>query len=174
MIDILLGILQGITEFLPISSSGHLVVFSSLFKENNFSTNEIAFLHLGTVLSILYFYYKDLINLMKKRSSLFKIIKLLIVGMVPAAFVGLLLPISQLIDESKYILIITGFAYISFSVVMYFSEKIAEGEKTIENISISEAFTIGLAQSFALLPGVSRSGITLISAMLLKIKKRKS
>ena len=171
MIDILLGILQGITEFLPISSSGHLVVFSSLFKENNFSTNEIAFLHLGTVLSILYFYYKDLINLMKKRSSLFKIIKLLIVGMVPAAFVGLLLPISQLIDESKYILIITGFAYSSFSVVMYFSEKIAEGEKTIENISIIEAFTIGLAQSFALLPGVSRSGITLISAMLLKIKK---
>ena len=67
---------------------------------------------------------KQSINLMKKRSSLFKIIKLLIVGMVPAAFVGLLLPISQLIDESKYILLITGFAYISFSVVMYFSEKI--------------------------------------------------
>ena len=61
MIDIFLGILQGITEFLPVSSSGHLVIFSSLFKENNLSTNEIAFLHLGTVLSILFFYYKDLL-----------------------------------------------------------------------------------------------------------------
>lgn len=171
MIDIFLGILQGITEFLPISSSGHLVVFSSLFKENNFSTNEIAFLHLGTVLSILFFYYKDLIVLMKNKSSLVKIIKLLIVGMIPAAFVGLVLPISQLIDESKYILLITGFAYISFSVIMYYSEKIGEGETIIENISINEAFTIGVAQSFALLPGVSRSGMTLITAVFLKIKK---
>ncbi len=171
MIDILLGIVQGVTEFLPISSSGHLVVFSTLFKENNFSTNEIAFLHLGTVLSILFFYYKDLINLMKKKSSLLKIIKLLIVGIIPAAFVGLVLPISQLIDESKYILLITGFAYIAFSVIMYYSEKISEGETTIENISLNQAFKIGLAQSFALLPGVSRSGITLITAMFLKIKK---
>ena len=171
MIDIFLGILQGITEFLPISSSGHLVVFSSLFKENNFSTNEIAFLHLGTVLSILFFYYKDLIKLIKNKSSLLKIIKLLIVGMIPAAFVGLVLPISQLIDESKYILLITGFAYISFAVIMYYSEKSGDGETIIENISIKEAFTIGVAQGFALLPGVSRSGITLITAMFLKIKK---
>ena len=91
--------------------------------------------------------------------------------MIPAAFVGLVLPISQLIDESKYILLITGFAYIFFSVIMYYSEKIDQGETIIENISIKEAFTIGVAQSFALLPGVSRSGITLITAMILKIKK---
>ena len=172
MIDIFLGILQGITEFLPISSSGHLVVFSSLFKENNFSTNEIAFLHLGTVLSILFFYYKDLIKLIKNKSSLLKIIKLLIVGMIPAAFVGLVFPISQLIDESKYILLITGFAYISFAVIMYYSEKSGDGETIIENISIKEAFTIGVAQGFALLPGVSRSGVTLTSALFSGIERK--
>lgn len=171
MIDIFLGILQGITEFLPVSSSGHLVIFSSLFKENNLSTNEIAFLHLGTVLSVLFFYYKDLISLLKNKSSLLKITKLLIVGMIPAAIFGLVLPISQLIDESRYILLITGFAYISFSIMMYYSEKISEGAITIEKISIKEALTIGVAQGFALFPGVSRSGITLITAMLLKIKK---
>jgi undecaprenyl-diphosphatase len=92
--------------------------------------------------------------------------------MIPAGFVGLVLPISQIIDESKYILLITGFAYISFSVIMYYAEKISEGETIIENISINEAFTIGVAQSFALLPGVSRSGMTLITAMFLKIKKK--
>ena len=90
---------------------------------------------MGTVLSILFFYYKDLIKLIKNKSSLLKIIKLLIVGMIPAAFVGLVLPISQLIDESKYILLITGFAYISFAVIMYYSEKSGDGETIIENIN---------------------------------------
>ena len=60
MIDILFGIIQGVTEFLPISSSGHLVVLSELFKDNSFNTYEIAFLHLGTFFSILIYYFKDL------------------------------------------------------------------------------------------------------------------
>ena len=168
MIDIFFGIIQGITEFLPISSSGHLVVLSELFKGNNFNTYEIAFLHLGTFFSILIFYIKDIISIFKNRKSFIQIFKLLLIGVLPAAAFGLFLPISNLIDESSDILLITSTAYIFIASVLYFADKLEEGSKNILDLSLREAFIIGLAQALALFPGVSRSGITLSTALYLK------
>ena len=171
MIDIFFGIIQGITEFLPISSSGHLVILSELFKGNNFNTYEIAFLHLGTFFSILIFYIKDIISIFKNRKAFIQIFKLLFIGVLPAAAFGLFLPISNLIDESSNILLITSIAYIFIASVLYFADKLGEGSKNILDLSLKEAFIIGLSQALALFPGVSRSGITLSTALYLKLKK---
>ena len=173
MIDILFGIIQGVTEFLPISSSGHLVVLSELFKDNSFNTYEIAFLHLGTFFSILIYYLKDIFLILKNRNSLIQIFKLIVIGVMPAAAFGLFLPISNLIDESSSILVITSVAYIFIASVLYFADKLEEGDKSIFDLSLKESLTIGLAQAIALFPGVSRSGITLSTALYLKLKKLK-
>ncbi len=171
MIDILFGIIQGVTEFLPISSSGHLVVLSELFKDNSFNTYEIAFLHLGTFFSILIYYSKDIFSILNNRNSLIQIFKLIVIGVMPAAAFGLFLPISNLIDESSAILVITALAYIFIASVLYFADKLEEGDKSILDLSLKESLTIGFAQALALFPGVSRSGITLSTALYLKLKR---
>ena len=171
MIDLFFGIVQGITEFLPISSSGHLVILSELFNSNNLSTYEIAFLHLGTFFSILIFYLKDIISILKNKDTFIKISKLILVGIVPAAAFGLFLPISTIIDESSAILAITSIAYIFIGAILYFADKLDEGNKSILDLTIKESLLIGFAQALALFPGVSRSGITLSTALYLKLKK---
>jgi undecaprenyl-diphosphatase len=171
MIDILFGIIQGVTEFLPISSSGHLVVLSELFKDNTLNTYEIAFLHLGTFFSILIYYFSDIFSIFRNRNALIQIFKLIFIGVMPAAAFGLFLPISDLIDESNAILVITALAYIFIASVLYFVDKLDEGDRSILDLSIKESLTIGFAQAIALFPGVSRSGITLSMALYLKLKK---
>ena len=171
MIDILFGIIQGITEFLPISSSGHLVVLSELIKDNSFNTYEIAFLHLGTFFSILIYYFKDIFSIFKNRNALVHIFKLIVIGVIPAAAFGLFLPVSNLIDKSSEILLITSVAYIFIACVLYFADKLEAGDKSILDLSLKESLTIGFAQALALFPGVSRSGITLSTALYLKLKK---
>jgi undecaprenyl-diphosphatase len=83
----------------------------------------------------------------------------------------LFLPISDIIDESSSILVITSFAYIFISLVLYFADKLEDGNKSIFDLSLKESLIIGFAQALALLPGVSRSGITLSTALYLKLKK---
>ena len=92
--------------------------------------------------------------------------------MIPAALVGFFTPIQNTIDESPQILLVTGISYLLFSILLIFSEKINNKESfSITDLTVNNAFLIGLAQSFALLPGVSRSGVTLITAMYLGMKK---
>ena len=172
MTDIFLGIIQGTTEFLPISSSGHLVIFDKLLPVINLNTNDIAFLHIGTLFSIVIF-YRDRILQILSNLIIFKFyLKIIIFGILPAVIVGLFTPIQEAIDNSSQILIYTGIAYFFLSVLLIFSERIASKNiLSIEEITINQAFMIGIAQAFALMPGISRSGVTLLAAMYLGLKK---
>ena len=172
MLEILTGVLQGLTEFLPISSSGHLVIISSLSSELDLNTNDIAFLHIGTLFSIVFFYRKRIFEIFEDLDTFVFYFKIILAGIIPAVLIGLLTPIQNIIDESPNLILITGASYLIFSLLLIFSGKINNSEAlNIRDITVSQAFIIGIAQSIALLPGVSRSGVTLLTAIYLGIKK---
>ena len=172
MLEILTGVLQGLTEFLPISSSGHLVIISSLSSELDLNTNDIAFLHIGTLFSIVFFYRKRIFEIFEDLETFVFYFKIILAGIIPAVLIGLLTPIQNIIDESPNLILITGASYLIFSLLLIFSGKINNSEAlNIREITVSQAFVIGIAQSIALLPGVSRSGVTLLTAIYLGVKK---
>ena len=172
MLEILTGVLQGLTEFLPISSSGHLVIISSLSSELDLNTNDIAFLHIGTLFSIVFFYRKRIFEIFEDLDTFVFYFKIILAGIIPAVLIGLLTPIQNIIDESPNLILITGASYLIFSLLLIFSGKINNSEAlNIRDITVSQAFVIGIAQSVALLPGVSRSGVTLLTAIYLGVKK---
>ena len=172
MLEILTGVLQGLTEFLPISSSGHLVIISSLSSELDLNTNDIAFLHIGTLFSIVFFYRKRIFEIFEDLETFIFYFKIILAGIIPAVLIGLLTPIQNIIDESPNLILITGASYLIFSLLLIFSGKINNSEAlNIRDITVSQAFVIGIAQSVALLPGVSRSGVTLLTAIYLGVKK---
>ena len=172
MLEILTGVLQGLTEFLPISSSGHLVIISSLSSELDLNTNDIAFLHIGTLFSIVFFYRKRIFEIFEDLDTFIFYLKIILAGIIPAVLIGLLTPIQNIIDESPNLILITGASYLIFSLLLIFSGKINNSEAlNIRDITVSQAFVIGIAQSIALLPGVSRSGVTLLTAIYLGVKK---
>ena len=172
MLEILTGVLQGLTEFLPISSSGHLVIISSLSSELDLNTNDIAFLHIGTLFSIVFFYRKRIFEIFEDLDTFVFYFKIILAGIIPAVLIGLLTPIQNIIDESPNLILITGASYLIFSLLLIFSGKINNSEAlNIRDITVTQAFVIGIAQSIALLPGVSRSGVTLLTAIYLGVKK---
>ena len=172
MLEILTGVLQGLTEFLPISSSGHLVIISSLSSELDLNTNDIAFLHIGTLFSIVFFYRKRIFEIFEDLDTFIFYFKIILAGIIPAVLIGLLTPIQNIIDESPNLILITGASYLIFSLLLIFSGKINNSEAlNIRDITVTQAFIIGIAQSIALLPGVSRSGVTLLTAIYLGVKK---
>jgi len=167
---IILGVLQGVTEFLPVSSSGHLVIGNYLLGIEK--SNDILFeviLHLGTLVAITYYYKKDIKKLSKgvlsfNKESL-KYLYLIILATIPAVFVGLVFnnQIKNLynIQSVSIFLLITG--VIIF--ISHFSK-----EKSI-NLNPMDVLIIGIAQAFAILPGISRSGMTITCALLLGINR---
>lgn len=172
MYEILAGVLQGITEFLPVSSSGHLVIFSSLNDSIDLNTYDIAFLHVGTLLSIIVYYRKRIIDIFSHKKTFTNSMKIIAVALIPAVAVGLLSPLQEVIDSNKNILQITGAAYLIFSIILLVSlNSKNESAISFDQITLKQSFIIGLVQAFALVPGISRSGITLVTGMYLGIKK---
>jgi len=170
---IILGVIQGLTEFLPISSSGHLVLAQHFMGVQNQGILLEINLHMGTMFAILIYYYDEIKQLLrsaiKNRENSREYIISLCVATIPAVFTGLFLKsyIEATYTASlvKYMLIITGLMVGS---TYFFKNKI---EKEIVVIT---AFYIGIAQAFALLPGISRSGIVISVALMLGIQKDKA
>ena len=168
LLAIAAGAIQGLTEFLPISSTGHLIIFEKVLKlnPNYFGLEFDASLHLGTLLAVILFFYKDYLKIFSKNRRL---LINLAVGTLPAVIAGLLF--EDYIDTTLRQLWIVGLALILFSFVFLLAEKLGKKVKDIEQTSIKDSLIIGISQAIALIPGVSRSGAT-ISAGLFQGMKR--
>ncbi len=180
---LILGVIQGLTEFLPVSSSGHLNVFPWIFNWKISEAFDVA-LHLGTLLAICIFFFKDWINLIKggfnkivkKEDSLDgKIFWYLVIATIPAGILSLVLDeISERIIGNNLNLkmaLIAG-ALILMGIILYIVDKKSKSEVKYEDISLKQSILIGLAQAIAAaFPGVSRSGITMTVARGLKVDR---
>lgn len=181
---LILGIIQGLTEFLPISSSAHLNVFPWIFGWEKISDSFDVALHFGTLLAICIFFFKDWINLIKggfnkvfkKEESLEgKIFWYLVIATIPAGIISLVLDkISEKLLEGNLNLEmgLIAIALIVLGVVLYIVDKKSVSEIDYEHISLKQAVLIGISQALAAaFPGVSRSGITMTVARGLKIDR---
>ena len=181
---LILAIIQGIAEFLPISSSAHLIIFRDLFGiGREMSANiEFAFdiaLHLGTLLAIGVYFFKDFVNMITKgftkgiKDDEGKILWYLIIATIPAAIVGLLFEdIIEQIIRQNYIVIALALAIMG--ILIYCADKYSKSKKTVKQVTMKDAFLIGCSQVFALIPGFSRSGTTIAAGRLLGIKREEA
>ena len=158
------GAIQGLTEFLPISSTGHLIIFENVFKisQKEFGLAFDASLHLGTLLAVLIFFYKDYLSILNFKNNL--LIKL-IIGTIPAAILGLIF--ESFIENQFRSLALIGYSMVFFSFIMVAAEIVAKIQRKDIAISKKDSFIVGLAQSLALVPGISRSGATISAGLFL-------
>jgi len=168
---IILGIVQGITEFIPISSSGHLILFHQLFQLNDGSDlNFDVALNAGTLLSMLVYFWKDII---KYTSQSKKFVGAILLSCIPAGLVGFFF--EDIIDasfRSPWVVVVMLFVV---SLLFFAVEATAQATKKLEqlaDITWSQAILIGCAQAVALIPGTSRSGITTSMAMWLGFERK--
>ncbi len=159
MREILLGVLQGLTEFLPVSSSGHLVFFKHLFGLGEQDVTLEVMLHLATLLAILVFFWKRIPSYLKGKK-----IMLIILGSVPAGIVGVFFKDKI---EALFTHQLLPLTFFTTAVFLLLSDR-KGGER---EIGIKEALFIGIAQAFAILPGISRSGFTIGTALLLGVNR---
>lgn len=171
LLAILAGAVQGLTEFLPISSTGHLIIFEKIFNipQTEFGLAFDASLHLGTLLAIFLFFYKDYLKILSFKNALF--IKLA-VGTLPAVFFGLLFETQ--IETTFRQTWIVGLSLILFSFVFILAEKLGKKIKTKEKTTIVDSLAVGLFQSLALIPGISRSGSTISAGLFVGLKREEA
>ena len=158
----ILSLIQGISEFLPVSSSAHFVLFSEYYKFNNQNLLIDISLHLGSLIAIIFYFRRDLFNFVQNKSFLIKII----LGTIPIIPVGYILYKTELINFLRSLEVI-GWMSLIFGILLYISDKFEITKKIDTEFTNSSAIIIGLFQVLALIPGVSRSGITITSGRLL-------
>ena len=158
----ILSLIQGVSEFLPASSSAHLVLFSEYYKFNNQNLLIDISLHLGSLIAIIFYFRRDLFNFVQNKSFLIKII----LGTIPIIPVGYILYKTELINFLRSLEVI-GWMSLIFGILLYISDKFEITKKIDTEFTNSSAIIIGLFQILALIPGVSRSGITITSGRLL-------
>ena len=167
MIEILiLSIIQGATEFLPVSSSSHLIIFSNFLNFQNQSLSIDVSLHIGSFLAVIIFFYKDVLNFINEKDIFFKII----LSSVPVVLVGFFLVETNLISKFRNIEVI-GWMTLIFGIILYLSDRFRLDNELKKDFDFKSAITIGLFQVLSLVPGVSRSGIAISAARILKFKR---
>ncbi len=157
---VILGIIQGITEFLPISSTAHLVITPWIFGWTG-TVNSLSFniaVHLGTLFSLLYCFWKDWLDILLRDR---KMLLYLILGTIPAGLAGV--AFHDFIENSLRNPLIIVFTLVFVGILMLIAEKV--GKRQRNSVTLSDALVIGTAQAIALIPGVSRSGITITAGL---------
>ncbi len=182
---IVLGIVQGVTEFLPVSSSGHLVLFGALFQIDQPGMIYEIFLHFGTLIAVFVAFWPDVkllfksgIKLITSPTQIPKLIKTdqgcglfftIVIATIPIVIVGLFFQdwITGLFNNPRlagYMLILTG-------TIIFISDRFTKGEKKLAEISSQDGFLIGIGQALAIFPGLSRSGTTIAAGLFRKIDR---
>lgn len=167
MIEIfILSLIQGITEFLPVSSSSHLILASKFFDFNNQGLSIDVSLHIGSFLAVIFFFKKDVLSFFDNRVIFFKVL----LSSFPVMIVGFFLVETEIINKIRNIKII-AFTTIIFGVLLYISDKFKLKKNIDKNFTYKSALFIGIFQILSLIPGVSRSGIAITAARLLNFKR---
>ena len=170
MIEIfILSLIQGITEFLPISSSSHLILISELINFENQSLSIDVSLHIGSFLAVITYFYKEILNLFNNKILFLKIF----ISSGPVMIVGFFLVQTGAIEKIRNIEIIAWTTLI-FGILLYISDKFKLEKNIDKNFTIKSAIFIGFFQILSLIPGVSRSGIAITAARLLNFNRLES
>ncbi|MCR5774080.1 MAG: undecaprenyl-diphosphate phosphatase [Lachnospiraceae bacterium] len=187
---ILLGIVQGIAEFLPVSSSGHLAILQNLFHfESDTSLLFDVLLHIGTLIAIFVVFWKDIVKLVIEffgiisdfirrfrdpdvivlSSAYRRFVLLIIVSTIPTAILGYVG--KGFVEYASTTLLLPGIGLLINALLLFICDRIGDGRKGIKKISYLNAFEIGMAQGIATMPGISRSGSTIAACLMLGVKK---
>ena len=182
---VLMGILQGVAEFLPISSSGHLALFQHFFGVENYEETQMFFtvlLHLGTLISVFVYYWHDILDMIREFFLLLgsllsrkgtheirntpparRMVLLIIVATLPLFGI---LPVKDYIESAMNNVTFVSVALIATGFILFFSDRMARGRKTARTATMTDALLVGCAQAFGTLPGISRSGSTISAGLL--------
>ena len=186
---VFLGIIQGLTEFLPVSSTGHLTLagkLMNLISEENPEhwTAFIAIIQLGTLIAVLVYFWNDLINIIKEfvRNNLIKPVRyseqnlnsrlgwLIIIGTIPVVIIGFTFKdvIEGALTKDLYVI---ASSLIGLAIILAIAEKIAKFKKDVKDITILDSLIVGLAQAVSLIPGSSRSGTTITAGLFVGLNR---
>ena len=163
---LILSAIQGISEFLPISSSAHLIIVSNLYNLKSSSLLIDVSLHLGSLLAIIFYFRKDLFDLRKNQ----KLLMLIIIGSIPLIIFGYLLYSTDLIHILRDIKVI-AWTTLFFAIILFFADQRKTDQNISTNLNIKSILFIGLFQILALIPGVSRAGISITAARFLNFNR---
>jgi len=179
LIAALLGLVQGLAEFLPISSSGHLSVLQNLFGMEQVDTLFDVLLHFATLIAICIVYRRDIADMISEAIGFFKDIRhpkpdegeprparrLVLMIIIASLPLVLVLPVKDYIDKLNNSTYFIGVAFILTGLILFLSDRMQNGKKTEKNMSVGDAVKIGLVQAIATVPGISRSGSTITAGM---------
>lgn len=179
-----MGIIQGLTEFLPVSSSAHLVIYPKIFSAGNMLLNSLSFdvaLHGGTLVALLVFFRKKVSNLLgsffkgltsskTRKSADFKMGLFIIAATIPAVIVGYFW--GDVLEDNFRDPVRIGLVLIIFGGVLWLADRLGRKRKETGSMNFFDSIIIGLAQAAALIPGVSRSGVTISAGLLLGYKRQ--
>lgn len=167
--SIVLGVVQGLGEFLPISSSGHLIVIPWLLGWREHTLSFDVMLHAGTLLAVVVYFWKDWLNILRKERKLFWYI---VIASVPGAIIGKLLE-----EKAETIfrnpLLIAG-TMGGFAIIFYLIDRFSKRTRNLQALNLRDSILIGISQALAIVPGISRSGITIACGLGLKLDRESS
>lgn len=171
---LLLSFIQGLTEFLPISSSAHLILFSSFFNSNIQSLNFDVSVHLGTLFAALVYFKEEILKIINSLSRPNQEGRKLLINLTIATLPILVLGyfVRDLVDIFLRSPEVIAYATIIFAFILYLSTKVKSQYSNLESITPKQSLIIGIAQCFALIPGTSRSGITISAALALGLTSK--
>ena len=163
---ILYSLVQGITEFLPISSSSHLIIFSNYANFENQSLSIDISLHIGSFFAVITYFHKDIVNFLLNKELFLKIL----IASIPVMILGFILVQTSFIEKLRNVEVI-GWTTLIFGILLYISDRFKLKRNISTNFDFKSAIFVGFFQILSLIPGVSRSGISITAARFLKFKR---